>query len=81
MNQWIVGLSIAVPPLVDRIYPLILIYKNTGDRLLNVSVFSDYKIKFEDRVRNCEDVHLDEELGIAYLSCDPGRDRWNTVMV
>ena len=24
---------------------------------------------------------MEETLGIAFLSCDPGRDRWNTVMV
>jgi hypothetical protein len=46
-----------------------------------MSAFKSYKIKFPDVLRNCEDVLLDEELGIAYLSCDPGRDWWNAVMV
>lgn len=39
------------------------------------------QIKFRDQIRNCEDVVLDEGAGVAILSCDPGRDRWNTVMV
>lgn len=24
---------------------------------------------------------MEESLGVAFVSCDPGRDRWNTVMV
>jgi arylesterase/paraoxonase len=44
-------------------------------------VFKDYRIKFEKEVRNCEDIILDEARGAAILSCDAGRDRWNTVMV
>jgi hypothetical protein len=41
----------------------------------------DYEIKFADTNRNCEDAVLDEKNGIAILTCDPGRDKWNTVMV
>ncbi|KAI9836290.1 MAG: hypothetical protein M1819_001627 [Sarea resinae] len=54
--------------------------RNRPGRLLNITTFSDYQIKFQDLVRNCEDVLLDEKRGIAILSCDPGRDKWNTVM-
>lgn len=38
-------------------------------------------MKFADKLRNCEDALLDEAMGLAILSCDVGRDKWNTVMV
>jgi arylesterase/paraoxonase len=44
-------------------------------------VFKDHRVKFVNAVRNCEDVVLDEARGVAILSCDAGRDKWNTVMV
>ncbi|EME85517.1 uncharacterized protein MYCFIDRAFT_130988, partial [Pseudocercospora fijiensis CIRAD86] len=31
-------------------------------------------------IRNCEDIYLSQTHGYALLSCDPGRDSWNTVM-
>ena len=40
-----------------------------------------YEIKFADRVRSCEDVILLEDRGVAVMGCDPGRERYNTVMV
>jgi arylesterase / paraoxonase len=72
---------VIIPYLVDRrmaIHPLVI---NAPHKLKEISAFKSHKIKFPDTLRNCEDILLDEELGIAYLSCDPGRDRWNTVMV
>lgn len=38
-------------------------------------------MKFADKLRNCEDALLDEAMGLAILSCDVGRDKWNTIMV
>jgi arylesterase / paraoxonase len=72
---------VIVPYVADRRHSIALLYTNRPSQLQEVSAFKDYKIAFQDVVRNCEDVVLDEELGIAYFSCDPGRDRWNTVMV
>jgi hypothetical protein len=46
-----------------------------------INNFKSHEIRFSDQIRNCEDVILEETLGIAFLGCDPGRDRWNTVMV
>ncbi|KAF2216395.1 hypothetical protein CERZMDRAFT_119897 [Cercospora zeae-maydis SCOH1-5] len=57
-----------------------LFYTNHPSRLLNVNTVGEYEIKFRDTVRNCEDIYLNEEQGWALLSCDPGRDEWNTVM-
>jgi len=34
----------------------------------------------QNGLRNCEDHVLDPSTKLAYISCDPGRDRWNTVM-
>ena len=39
----------------------------------------NFDIKFEDQIRNREDAVLDTKAGFALLSCDPGRDYWNTV--
>lgn len=39
-----------------------------------------HAVLFADRIRNCEDGFVVPELGVAFLSCDPGRDGWNTVM-
>lgn len=54
---------------------------NAPAKLEGFNSFKSYEIKFADQIRNCEDVILEESLGVALLSCDPGRDRWNTVMV
>lgn len=35
---------------------------------------------FKDELKNCEDVVTIPSQGAAILSCDPGRDMWNTVM-
>jgi len=55
-------------------------YANTPGRLPRISNI-DYEIKFKEVTRNCEDAILDDKNAIAILSCDPGRDKWNTVMV
>lgn len=49
--------------------------------LQNVSVFKEQDVKYKDILKNCEDVIILEEQGVAILSCDPQRDAWNTVMV
>jgi len=54
---------------------------NTLERNPPIYNIKNHEVNFRDRIRNCEDVLLDEAMGIAILSCDPGRDRWNTVMV
>lgn len=41
----------------------------------------EQEIKRLERFRNCEDIHMIEPSGVALISCDPGRDWWNTVMV
>lgn len=39
------------------------------------------EVKFAGSLKNCEDVIIEPTGGFALLSCSPGRDRWNTVMV
>lgn len=48
--------------------------------MTEIKTLGDYTVKFSDRLRNCEDALLVEEDRVAILSCDPGRDYWNTVM-
>ncbi|KAK7514575.1 uncharacterized protein IWZ02DRAFT_444724 [Phyllosticta citriasiana] len=52
----------------------------TPDKLTKVNVFKEHEVKFRELLKNCEDVILVEEEQVALLSCDPGRDNWNTVM-
>lgn len=58
-----------------------MMYKNAPGRLSEINTFRSHEIKFADRVRSCEDVLILESRGLAILACDPGRERWNTVMV
>ncbi|USW50093.1 Putative six-bladed beta-propeller, TolB [Septoria linicola] len=53
---------------------------NAPGRLAQVNTLKDYEVKFQNVVRNCEDIYLSEKGQWALLSCDPGRDLWNTVM-
>ncbi|QDS75593.1 hypothetical protein FKW77_006300 [Venturia effusa] len=76
----VVFLAIAGPFLVDHLYPAYLMIRNHPAVLKNVNKFSAYKVAFEDEVRNCEDVVMDENKGVVIFSCDAGRDKWNTVM-
>lgn len=70
------------PFLYQRISLVLSLQDNAPGKIQSRSAFSSYEIKFVDQLRNCEDVILPEGLdGLAILSCDEGRDRWNTVMV
>ena len=70
------------PFLYQRINLVLSLQANAPGKIQSRSAFSSYEVKFKDQLRNCEDVVLPEGLdGLAFLSCDEGRDRWNTVMV
>jgi len=70
------------PYLYQRVSLIQSVQNNAPGKLQRRSAFSSYEVKFADRVRNCEDVILLDGLdGVALLSCDEARDRWNTVMV
>ncbi|GAP84218.2 putative six-bladed beta- -like protein [Rosellinia necatrix] len=64
----------------DRSQVLFLFWKNAPHRLVKVNTFASHEIRFSDRIRSCEDVLMVESKGLAILACDPGRERWNTVM-
>jgi arylesterase / paraoxonase len=72
---------LATPYLYGRFQLLSLFYKNAPNRLPRIEAFKSHEIKFADRAKNCEDALLVESKGLAILSCDLGRDTWNTVMV
>ncbi|KAK5988069.1 Serum paraoxonase/arylesterase 2-like protein [Cladobotryum mycophilum] len=64
--------------LYDRSQMLSLFYSNAPHRLQHINKLGNYEIKFTDTIRNCEDAWLVEQAGAAILSCDPGREKWNT---
>ncbi|USP82527.1 hypothetical protein yc1106_09801 [Curvularia clavata] len=68
------------PCLYDRGLALSGIIANRPGKFENLNLFEQYEIKFSDRLRNCEDALIEEGKGIAFVSCNPGRDQWNTVM-
>ncbi|KAK5113987.1 hypothetical protein LTR62_003110 [Meristemomyces frigidus] len=55
-------------------------YANRPGALKNFNILPQAGVEFEDIVRNCEDVYMNEVDGWALLSCDPARASWNTVM-
>ncbi|KAK7917600.1 hypothetical protein PG985_011208 [Apiospora marii] len=77
-------LVLVVAALSAFIYPRISLlqsfYYNHPDRLVPLNNIGPYEVKFGDRLRSCEDVILIESKGVAIVACDPGRERWNTVM-
>jgi hypothetical protein len=81
LSQYLVLVAIAAPYIYERYIAFSGILANRPGKLEPYNGFKSHEIKFVDQLKNCEDVILEEELGIAFLSCDPGRDRWNTVMV
>ncbi|KAL4910541.1 hypothetical protein BDW74DRAFT_164436 [Aspergillus multicolor] len=80
--QAAVLLATSLPWLQSRQYMLSLLLKNKPANLQEINAFSTSNLKFAGKpgLRNCEDGILVPEDGFAILSCDPGRDLWNTVM-
>ncbi|KAF2438799.1 calcium-dependent phosphotriesterase [Karstenula rhodostoma CBS 690.94] len=76
------ALAVLAPYGWDRYLALSTIIANRPGHYTRIDTFKSHGIKFSDTsgVRNCEDVLLNEDLGVAIISCDVGRDRWNTVM-
>jgi arylesterase/paraoxonase len=73
-------LAIIAPFVYERYIALSALLANRPAKFQNLRNFKNHEIKFQDQLRNCEDVLLEEGMGIAFLSCNPGRDQWNTVM-
>ncbi|KAK8068477.1 hypothetical protein PG996_007589 [Apiospora saccharicola] len=77
-------LVLLVAALSAFVYPRISLlksfYYNAPERLVQVNNIGSYEVKFGDKLRSCEDVILIESKGVAIVACDPGRERWNTVM-
>ncbi|KAI0595532.1 putative paraoxonase [Biscogniauxia sp. FL1348] len=76
----ILALAVLSPVLYERVQTLSLFWKNAPERLVKIDNFKSYEIKFADRIRSCEDTLMLEPEGVAILACDPGREKWNTVM-
>ncbi|KFH43163.1 hypothetical protein ACRE_061160 [Hapsidospora chrysogenum ATCC 11550] len=83
---WRTGILLAVlaalsPYLYDlgRVVRILII--NDPEKLPKVANFTAHATLFGDHMRNCEDMFMDSTSGFAIVSCNPGRDDWNTVMV
>ncbi|KAI2604165.1 uncharacterized protein GGS25DRAFT_507243 [Hypoxylon fragiforme] len=74
------GVAALFPSLYDAGQRLALMYANSPGQFVKINNFKSYEIKFADTFRNCEDGLLIESAGIAILSCDPGREMYNTVI-
>ncbi|KAH7018143.1 uncharacterized protein B0I36DRAFT_368186 [Microdochium trichocladiopsis] len=83
-TQQLPFLVLLAPWFWGRLQVIPLFWRNAPDVLPRHNVLGagtgKYEIKFGDRVRSCEDVILLEEQGLAVMGCDPGRERYNTVM-
>lgn len=82
VRKAIVGalLAFLATNLFPRIPFLYIFIFNTPSRLKSLNTFPQWTLKLTNTVRNCEDAIIDEDSGTLILSCDPGRDTWNTVM-
>ncbi|EDU50102.1 hypothetical protein TUN199_07158 [Pyrenophora tritici-repentis] len=77
---FLAALAALSPWVYDRYQALSAMLENRPGRLQNFNGFGSHEVKFRDELRNCEDVLVEENMGIAFLSCNPERDQWNTVM-
>ncbi|EPS40153.1 hypothetical protein H072_6034 [Dactylellina haptotyla CBS 200.50] len=75
-----VAIAALSPYLYDVGRSIRLVAVNAPWNMPEVANFTSYEIRFGDQLRNCEDIFLDTDNGIAIISCDPGRDKWNMVM-
>ncbi|KAF9641650.1 Glycoside hydrolase family 16 [Lasiodiplodia theobromae] len=73
------GVALLWPELSWRVDTLKLVTADVAT-LQSVTTFKEQQIKHQDILKNCEDVIVLEDQGVAILSCDPQRDAWNTVM-
>ncbi|KAF2176220.1 putative paraoxonase [Zopfia rhizophila CBS 207.26] len=71
---FLLTLALIGPYLYDRYLGISSVLSDRPGKLKSIHNIKQHEVKVQDRIRNCEDV------GLAILSCDPGRDRWNTVM-
>ncbi|OTB05717.1 hypothetical protein M426DRAFT_128668 [Hypoxylon sp. CI-4A] len=76
----VVALAALLPSLYDTYFRLTILLGNAPEKLLRINNLKSHEIKFRDSFRSCEDVVLIPSKGVAILSCDPGRESWNTVM-
>ncbi|KAH8648450.1 putative paraoxonase [Xylariales sp. PMI_506] len=73
-------LALLAPILYGRFHLIEQVYYNAPHRLPKINSFKSHEIKFTDRLRSCEDALLIESQHAVILPCDPGRERWNSVM-
>lgn len=74
--------AVIISFLYERYVAFAPLWANRPGKLIEVQQHvGETRTSHRNGVRNCEDALLLEDSGFAILSCDEGRDRWNTVMV
>lgn len=79
--QLLAALAALAPWGYERYQTFSAMFENRPGKLQNFNGFASHEVKFRNELANCEDVLVEEGMGIAFLSCNPERDQWNTVMV
>ncbi|KAI5310709.1 hypothetical protein KEM55_003093 [Ascosphaera atra] len=80
-------LAFACYPLYERARLLPILWRSP-EKLKETNEFHGHQILYTSELRNCEDVMIipagegesNPPYPLALISCDPGRDSWNTVM-
>jgi hypothetical protein len=84
--QLLLAIAACIPHIYSRLSLLYTLETNNHPSKLStprgwMTERGSYELKYADKLRNCEDLVVDEKVGYMVLGCDEGRDVWNTVMV
>ncbi|KAI4725607.1 hypothetical protein E4T49_06642 [Aureobasidium sp. EXF-10728] len=85
LNILLLAIAACIPHIYSRLSLLYTLETNNHPAKLStprgwMTEKGSYEIRYADKLRNCEDVVIDEKVGYVVFGCDEGRDVWNTVM-
>ncbi|PHH60458.1 hypothetical protein CDD81_1633 [Ophiocordyceps australis] len=76
----LLALAWLAPYFAERALFMARVFGQKPGNLIQVDSFRSHRVEFADEIRNCEDVVMLEEEGLAITACDSDRDWYNTVM-
>ncbi|KAK6008194.1 hypothetical protein QM012_000097 [Aureobasidium pullulans] len=85
LNILLLAIAACIPHIYSRLSLLYTLETNNHPAKLStprgwITEKGSYEIKYATKLRNCEDLVVDDKAGYVVLGCDEGRDVWNTVM-
>ncbi|KAH0383676.1 hypothetical protein KCU92_g5118, partial [Aureobasidium melanogenum] len=85
LNILLLAIAACIPHIYSRLSLLYTIETTNDPAKLStprgwITEKGSYEIKYANKLRNCEDLVVDDKAGYVVLGCDEGRDVWNTVM-